>query len=92
MPSPLTSLYSAQNVGLTYNELISCCKGVTISLNKSYEIEKATREQSHCGAWYAMLSDQEESRLLKQNQQAASPSVNQIDRILYLAVFKKATS
>ena len=34
------------------------CEGVAISLNREeiLEIEKATRDQSHCDAWYAQRS------------------------------------
>ena len=55
LPPPLTSLYSAQNEELTYNELMNRCEGVAISLKREeiLEIEKATRDQSHCDAWYA---------------------------------------
>ena len=58
LPPLLTRLYSAQNEELTYNELMNHYEGVAISLNRQeiLEIEKATREQSHCDAWYAQLS------------------------------------
>ena len=95
LPPPLTSLYSAQNEELTYNELMNCCERVTITLNREeiLEIEKATRDQSHCDAWYAQRSGRITASKMKLacRTDPASPSVSLIDQICYPAKHKFST-
>ena len=95
LPPPLTTLYSQQNEELTYNELINRCEEVVISLSREeiLEIEKATRDQSSCDAWYAQRSGRITASKMKSacRTDPASPSVSLIDQICYPAKHKFST-
>ena len=76
---------------------MNCCERVTITLNQEeiLEIEKATRDQSHCDAWYAQRSGRITASKMKLacRTDPASPSVSLIDQnlICYPAKHKFST-
>ena len=95
LPPSLSNLYSAQNEELTYSELINRCEEVTVNLSREeiLQIEKATRDQSHCDAWYAQRSGRITASKMKSvcRTDPASPSVSLIDQICYPAKHKFST-
>ena len=95
LPPSLSNLYSAQNEELTYSELINRCEEVTVTLSREeiLQIEKATRDQSHCDAWYAQQSGRITASKMKSvcRTDPASPSVSLIDQICYPAKHKFST-